>query len=212
MRLQKTISVWAGIVAGISLGISISLYLLNFEYISNIFVGLFSSGILVCITSVVSYFHERNKVIFALYEGCLSFMETLNGGLRIDNRMGIYELRDNLSQIMASYKKDIYYYVCELMRVNKYSDLHQIVAELWEAARHIYLFVVDDNEQVMKCLLGDITPDEIKNYPWKYVSSKSVTYLKDLQKARDKLAYHMNYYNVRKGKKGTEVGEDCHAD
>lgn len=43
--------------------------------------------------------------MLSLYNGCHDFMEALNKNLRVDNRIGIYELKDNLEEMQKVYKK-----------------------------------------------------------------------------------------------------------
>lgn len=200
MRLQRKTLFWSGLVSFIALAISYVAYLKEYEYISDICVGLFSSGILICITSVVSYFYERNAAVLSLYRGCFKFMESLTNSLRLDKMINLYELREDLDEIIHVYNENVYYYVCELKHINQHSNIRRIIDDIWENIRHIYLFVSDDREILLKCLLGDLDATTLKKYPWKHVGDESVAYLEKLQKALDKLAYQMNYFNKRKGK------------
>ena len=111
--------------------------------------GLFSSGVLVCAVSIISYFHERNKSVLALYNGCFNFMNELNQNLRHNNRIAIDTVKDNFSHMMRSYDVDIYYYVCELSKIRKQSKLYKVVMNIWESSRNIYLIIMDDNNQIM---------------------------------------------------------------
>lgn len=205
MKLQKRISIWAGIISFASLALSIGFNLYGYSYISNVFVGLFSSGILMCVTSLLTYFSERNKTILSLYRGCYRFFNQLNSNLTPDGKASIDNVKENLSKMIDSYQTDIYYYICELSGIRKHSKLNKVIMSIWEAAQNIYLLVVDDNEQIMKFYLGDISKKDILDYKFKYVGSESINYTKDLQKSLDDLRYHMNYYNCKKGN-----GEDKH--
>ncbi len=204
MKLNKRMAQWSGAIASIAFIISL---FTNFccdsecsNYATNVLIGLFSSGILVCVTSVISYFHDRNKLLYLLYEGCSSFKKMLQKNLRADNRIDIYTAKENLSIMMDSYRKDIYYHVCELANMRKGSKLNKMVMDIWEQARHIYLLVVDDDEKIDSFLLGEISKEDIQSYKFCYVGDEAVEYMKKLNTAQDTLAYHMNYYNVRKNK------------
>ncbi len=209
MRLQKKILIWSGTIATVALVLSFLLYRIQFEYMSNICIGLFSSGILICVTSTVSYFYERNVMILSLYRGCFKFIDSLNSNLRIDNRIGIYELSDNFSKIIRIYQEDVYYYICELSKTNKRSKVYKITSKLRENISHIYLFVVDDKDAVMKCILQEIDIKDFEYYSWKCLSDESLDYLEKLQKDLDELAYQMNYFNRRKAKNKTEGDSDA---
>ena len=208
MKLQKRISIWSGAISLVSLILSAVFYCYDFSYLCNVFVGLFSSGILICVTAIVTYFSERNKAVFSLYSGCYQFMKQLNSNLTPDSTIAIEDIKNNFSAMMDSYSVDIYYYVCELSGLWKGSKLHKIIMAIWEAARKIYLLVLDDNSQVMEFYLGDISKQDLLGYKFKYVNNESIGYVKDLQSALDDLRYHMNYYNSRKKKQE----EPAHAD
>ena len=136
-------------------------------------------------------------------------MESLTNNLRLDNMIDIYELREDLDMIIHVYNEDVYYYICELKQINRHSSIRKITDDIWENIRHVYLFAADDRKTVMKCLLGDLDVTEIKNYPWKHVGDEAAAYLEKLQKALDKLAYQMNYFNRRKEKSSQEVPTDA---
>lgn len=210
MNLQRRIAALSGILFLLSLVVAIILNFFEFSFASNLSLGLFSSGILICGTAIVTYFYERNRAVLSLYNGCHDFMEALNKNLRVDNRIGIYELKDNLEEMQKVYKKEVYFYICQLLSMNKHFKLTKIIKEIWESVRKVYLLVVEDNSKVCQFLIGDISEDEIRSYTFKYTSGDSIKQIKCLQEALDKLSYHMNYYNIRKGKNSKE--EHDHAD
>ena len=208
MKLQKRIAIWAGIISLVSLTLSAGFNYFDFSYLCNVFFGLFSSGILICVIAIITYFSERNKTVLSLYNGCYRFMKQLNLNLTPDKTVAIEDVKSNLAAMMDSYSVDIYYYVCELSGLWKGSKLHKIITAIWEAARNIYLLISDDNSQVMEFYLGDISKQDLLNYKFKYVSDESLKYVMGLQKAVDDLRYHMNYYNCRQEKQE----EPAHAD
>ena len=212
MKLNKRMAQWSGAIASIAFIISL---FTNFccdsecsSYATNVLIGLFSSGILVCVTSVISYFHDRNKLLYLLYEGCSSFKNILQKNLRADNQIDIYTARENFSNMMDSYRKDIYYHVCELANLHKRSKLNKMVMDIWEQARHLYLFVVEDDEKITSFLIGEISKEDIQYYKFRYVGDEAVEYMKKLNTAQDALAYRMNYYNIRKGKREEQNNAD----
>lgn len=128
MNLQRRIAVLSGILSLLSLVVSIILSFFGFSFASNLFLGLFSSGILICGTAIVTYFYERNRVVLSLYNGCYDFMEALNKNLRVDNRIGIYELKDNLQEMQKVYKKEVYFYICQLLSMNEDGRRYRLVS------------------------------------------------------------------------------------
>lgn len=207
MKLQKNISIIAGSISVIALSVSIIFNCCcDGEYISNLFMGVFSSAILVCATSIATYFYERNKTIYMLYEGCTTFKQTFTKVIRTGNRIDFNLLKDIFSIVIESYKKDIYYQVCALNdSMIKNTKLNKLVLNIWEQSRHLYLLVVDDNEKLHSYLLNNISLEELHRYEFHFVSSESVEYMKRLNDAQEELAYHMNYYNLRNRREQDET-------
>lgn len=210
MRLQKRIAVLSGIIATCSLLLAIIIRNMQLQFLCNILIGLFSSGILIFVTSLLSFFQERNATVYSLYHGCFAFQQSLIKDLRIDNRLSIYELRDVFAEAINKYQVEVYYYVCQLNEINHHTKLYRIVMDLWENIRHIYLFVTDDNELLGKYILGDITYEEFQSYSWKHTGEESLSYIDALNQSLKDLAFYMNYFNLRKGKK--LEGESADAD
>ena len=207
MKLQKNMSIIAGSISVIALSISI-IYncCCDSEYISNLFMGVFSSAILVCATSILTYFNERNKAIYSLYEGCTTFKQTFTKLIRPGNQIDFNLMKDIFSIIIESYKKDIYYPVCALNNsMLKNTKLNQLVLNIWEQSRHLYLLVLDDNEKLHSYLLNDITLDELKQYKFQVVSNESVEYMTKLNDAQEELAHYMNYYNLKNRREQDEA-------
>ena len=205
MKLQRKM-IWLS--GSISIVAFVTAYFLNQigeNFWCNIFIGLFSSGVLILVSSIAAYYYERNKEIFALYEGCYDFMGSLINLVRIDNRFGINELRDILAHSVDLYTRDVYYHVCELRRVNKYAKIRKLVDGIWENVRHVYLLLLDDKEKVDDFILENITKDEFQRYSWHIANEESQRYAKKLYEELGRLACHMDYYNKKHQK---EAGED----
>lgn len=198
LKLQKRISIWSGALSFISFILSAIFSIYGFSFLCSVFVGLFSSGILICFTAIITYFSERDKSVLSLYNGCYRFMKQLNQNLAPDGRVVLGDVKNNLSMMMDSYSVDIYYYVCELSGLWKRSKLYKIVMAIQEASRNIYLLVSEDNNQIMQFYLGDISQQDLLKYKFKYLGEESVESVKALEKALADLRYHMNYYNSKK--------------
>lgn len=66
MKLQKQVAIISATISGISLIFSFVLNIFDLKiltYLSNIFIGLFSSGILICAVAIITYLSERNKML-----------------------------------------------------------------------------------------------------------------------------------------------------
>lgn len=208
MKLNKRIAQWSGAIASIAFIISL---FTNFccdsecsRYATNVLIGLFSSGILVCGTSIITYFHERKRALYLLYDGCFTFLKQFEKNLRHDNQINIYALLNNYNDIIISYKKDIYFHVCELAILSKRSNLRKLIMNIWESSRHVYLFVLDDREILHSFLQKEISEEKLKSIPIKHNSSESIAYIEKLGEDLETLAYHMNFYNMRKNAKTEE--------
>lgn len=200
MKLQKRISWWSGIVAMISLILAFILHWFKQEFIANIFIGLFSSGILICISAILTYFDYRKYELRALFIGCSSFQNTLTKNLRDDNQIDIIVLKENLEAIIESYKTQIYCHVQELFAIRKNSKLYNIVSDFFEAVRHIYLFAREDRAMIVNFLLHNIDREALNSYKYKHVGDEAVEYLQKLNVATEKLADYLKYNSVDEGK------------
>lgn len=193
MKLQKRISWWSGVVALLSLILAFILHWFGQEFIANIFIGLFSSGILICISAILTYLDYRKSELRALYIGYSSFQNTLSKNLRSNNQIDSIVLKENLESIMESYKTQIYCHVCELLAIRKNTKLYCIVNDFFEAIRHIYLLVCEDREMIVSFLLQNISLEEMNAYEFKHVGSEAVAYIQQLNAATQKLAVYLNY-------------------
>lgn len=208
MNLQKRISICSGFISLISLSLAAIFYHYELNFLCSVFVGLFSSGILICITSIITYFSERNKAVLSLYNGCYRFMKQLNSNLAPGYRVPIEIAKNNLSAMMDSYSVDIYCYVCELSGLCKASELHKIITRIWDAARKIYLKILEDHDKFMEFYLGDISKSDLQNYKLKYTDDESIKCAVALRIAMDDLMYHMNYYNSKKEQQEEQADAD----
>lgn len=209
MKLQKDISIFSGCISILALGMSYVFWCRNSEYLCNLCIGLFSSGILACSIAAITYFGERNRAILALYRGCYRFIEQINLNLRPDNRIGIETVRENFARMKESYNVDVYCFVNELSIMCKHSKLRKIIMDIWESARNVYLIILDDDDKIMQFYMGEISENDISNYKFKYLDSESVSWVKKLQKSLDELRYYMNYYNSRKEKRNLEETDNA---
>ena len=202
MKLNKILAICSGIISFAALLLSLyTNFCIEAQYATSVLVGLFSSGILICVTSIITYRMERNKAIYNLYRGCYAFMKSFDKNLKHDNLIGLYELKENYDGIISSYNNDIYFHVCVLAIMPKQTKLYKLIMEIWENARHIYLFVQEDNSAVQSYLLGNTSQEELRSTTWKHTGSESVAYVKKLGESLEALAYYMNYYNLRKNAK-----------
>lgn len=208
MKLQKQTSLWSGIIALAALILSIAFSCQEYSLMSNIFIGLFSSATLICVTAFIAYFSERDDTILALYHGCYKFMNELNLNLTLDGQIDLDKVRINLSTMMNTYTEEIYYHVCVLAGLCKKSKLRKIIMKIWCAARNIYLLVDEDDNYIMKIYCRDIELENIQNYKFKYAGDSSINYIKNLQDALEDLKYHMNYYHCRKGTQEEQADAD----
>lgn len=201
MKLQKMVAIWSGFIAVLSFILS---YCFNAssQFISGIFVGLFSSGILICITSIVTYFSEREKELTDLYEGSFEFVNSMLKNTRKGNSIEVHQFKDNLDYMMHTYDEKIFFRVDRLEILNHKSDAYRIVAKIWWAAASLYGAISEDREIASKFILGDISDDEIKSIQWKSYGDESIKKAKELLEAREELGNYLHYHErIEDGKR-----------
>lgn len=206
MKLQKNMIWLSGIVSVLALFAAIILNSVGESFWCNICIGLFSSGVLIFVSSIAAYYSERNKEVFLFYEGCYTFLDSLVKYVRINNRIDIYELQETLDHSTEVYHINVYYHMCEIKRINKYAKIRKLSDAVWEKIRHIYLCMLDDKDMLTDFILGDVMQDEIQEYSWKIAGDEVLQYVKELHAELDKLACHMDYYNKKHQK---EVPDDA---
>lgn len=193
MKLQWTVAIWSGIVSILFLIFAYIFDLHSFQFLSSIFVSLFSSGILICGTSIAAYFSERNNELTALFESCYDFMKSMLNNVRLENQVEIHQLRDNLELMRETYVRKIFFRVNRLEILNHKSKAYIIVSKIWWVAASIYGLINEDLEMVSGCILGDVPEEEIRAYKWKSYGDESIELVKKLQSARDELSDYLRY-------------------
>ncbi len=67
MHNNKQAIIWSSLLSVLSLVISILLHCLDFEYVSNLFSGVFASGILTTLIAIINYRTERKRTLEKFY-------------------------------------------------------------------------------------------------------------------------------------------------
>lgn len=211
MKLQKMVAIWSGFIAVLSLVLS---YCFNAssQFVSGIFVGLFSSGILICITSIVTFFSEREKELIELYEGSFEFMKSMLKNIRIDNKIDIHQLNDNFDYIIDIYHNKVFFHVNQLEILNHKSDAYLISAKIWWASASLYNMICEDRDKVSEFILGDISIDEMQAYKWKSYGKEAVEKVNELRTARAELANYLHYNSKMEDGKKSRRKATNHAD
>jgi hypothetical protein len=88
-----------------------------------LFIGLFSSGILICAVAIITYFSERNKAIYQLYCACLDFSQALSFGKVITSRDEFLALKSEVNQATSIYNKDMQFLLDDLSALRKNQKL-----------------------------------------------------------------------------------------
>lgn len=193
MKLQKMVAISSGIIAVLSLVLAYCLDRLSSQFFSGIFVGLFSSGILICITSIVTFFSEREKELTDLYEGSFEFVKSMLKNVRKGNQVELHQFKENLELMIHTYDEKIFFHVDRLEILNHRSDAYRITAKIWWAAASLYGEINEDREVASKFILGDISDDEIKSYQWKSYGDESIKKVKELLSVREELGNYLKY-------------------
>lgn len=141
MKLQKNVAIISGIVSVLSLIVSFIFTLFEqklLDYLSNIFIGLFSSGILICAVAIITYLSERNKMLYQLYCVCLDFSQVLPFGKRIESQNDFLALRPEVVQAMSIYNKEMQFMLDDLSVLSKKSEISQTIHQIQLTSLEIY--------------------------------------------------------------------------
>lgn len=164
MKEQKRIASWTGIICILALVVAAVTNYKNSAFISNIFIGIFSSSLLACLISMISYFVERKKAIALLYNGCLDFNESLNLNLSREGIIDIKEAKANLMVMKSVYQKDVFPHASQLISILNKSNLKETVSGIDKYSRDLYKAISDDIYAIDRFYLGHLTQEEITHY------------------------------------------------
>lgn len=151
MKLQKQVAIISATVSGISLIFSFVLNIFDLKiltYLSNIFIGLFSSGILICVVAIITYLSERNKMLYQLYCACLDFSQVLPFGKLITTQDDFLALRPDVVQAISIYNKNIQFLLDELSALRKKSEIKKTIDTIRMTLLEIYNAVLEVNDNI----------------------------------------------------------------
>lgn len=200
MKEQKKIAVWTGIICVIAFFVAVVANCNGYSFVSNIFIGIFSSSLLACLISMISYFVERKKTIALLYNGCLDFNESLNLNLSREGIIDIKEAKANLMVMKSVYQKDVFPHASQLISILNKSTLKGIVSDIDKYAENLYRAICADIDAIDEFYMGNIAQEEMVHYKWKYLTSDSINSLKLLYESLDSLARNQFKNSIKEAK------------
>lgn len=151
MKLQKQVAIISAVVSGLSLIASFAFSLFDLKilaYLSNIFIGLFSSGILICAVAIITYLSERNKTLYQLYCACLDFSQVLPFGKFIASQDDFLALRSDVVQAISIYNKDMQFMLDDLSVLRKKSDISKTIDIIQMTSLEIYNAILQINDDI----------------------------------------------------------------
>lgn len=170
MKLQKNVAIISGIVSVLSLIASFIFTQFDQElldYLSNIFIGLFSSGILICAVAIITYLSERNKMLYQLYCVCLDFSQVLPFGKRIISQSDFLALRPDVVQAISIYNKEMQFMLDDLSALRKKSKISQTINQIQMTSLEIYNAILEMNDEISSVVCNqqkftDVTKKKLK--------------------------------------------------
>ena len=195
MKLQKKIAIWSGIISVFAFGVSALFTLLGHSFLSNICVGVFSSGFLVCVVSIVTYFSERDRELKRLSEKTFELMMSEVENSRNEGQIDIYEFRRSVESILRLCLVDIRNCVLSLSEMRHNSELYKTVEEIWEHARNLGAAYTNDYRMILQYIGKTVSKNDIVRYKFEAMSENAEENREKLRRALDRL----NMY-IRDGK------------
>lgn len=195
MKLQKQVTIISAVVSGLSLIVSFTFSLFDLKvltYLSNIFIGLFSSGILICAVAIITYLSERNKMLYQFYCACLDFSQVLPFGKVITSQDDFLALRSDVAQAISIYNRDIQFILDDLSALRKKSDISKTIDIIQMTLLEIYNAILEMNDSISSVMCNQakftdicekklkISSHEVMEASDKYAKSMTdlVTYIK----------------------------------
>ena len=170
MRSNKIAIIWTSIISLVSLIASVVLHLCTCEYISNIFIGIFASGILALMIAIINYRVERRRILEKIYfqgiKACNNFYQFDSNGeidVLIDTVLDINKF--DYSEFDAAYGEidlmfDIRNKKREYIFSNIYDPIMNVKHEISKICIHFreYKKSTNGNVEMMRLYL-----DKLKN-------------------------------------------------
>ncbi|MBR1762499.1 MAG: hypothetical protein IJ731_03945 [Eubacterium sp.] len=167
------------------------------DFTSNVLLSIFGSSLLALIMAIISYFCERRKTMRDLYFSCSRFLNFYSKLIKINGVFDIYELRDIIDEWINYYNDYLYISISQALTIRKGSKLYLIVKELWDNVSKIYLFICEDNENIQKVLIGELSVDSYRKIGIKCSSSDCLELINAIINAHKQLAEKMHFFDKK---------------
>lgn len=211
MKLQKRLAIWSGIISSLAIGSSVVLNLVGCAFASNICVGVFSSGILVCVVAIVTFYAERDRELKRLSEKTFELMMAEVENARREEGTNIYELRRNIEAILRLCTVDIRNCVVALSETRHNSKLYKAVADLWEQTSAIGAAYSKDYYMIVKYIGGMVSEAEFERYEPEAILEKTKGSKERLRESLNRIDTFIRF-SVPKAAKETQSADDKNSD
>lgn len=161
MKLQKRVMVISGIIVLVSLIISYVLDSYDKDYWCNIFVGLFSSSMLVLAVAVITYLSERKQNLYRLYCVCKDFVQVVPYGQKITSKEELPAIRVVMVQAQALYDKEMQFYLDDLSAMCRMTKISKIVKRIRVYLQEMNNALIDSQAQITRCLINKLSFAEL---------------------------------------------------
>lgn len=198
MKLQKNIALISGVCSFFSLVFSWIGNCRDYTFISNVFMGLFSSSALVCGVAIITFYSEYTNRLHQLYCDCMDFSQVSPFGFTITCEKDFLIIKDKLNQAMSIYNKGILIAINELKSISKRSKLYIIVTKMDISARILNNSIIDLNEQIMLCVFQGRGLKEFFDNELIINQQETTDAMKDFVNAVNELVKYLNHNKTQK--------------
>jgi hypothetical protein len=174
-------------------------------YLSSLFIGLFSSGILICAVAIITYFSERNKAIYQLYCACLDFSQALSFGKIITSRDEFVALKSEVNQAASIYNKDMQFLLDDLSALRKKSEIAKTIDVIRETSPDIYNAILELEEKITLVMCGQAEFADICNNKLNISSNKVMEATDGFTQSVNGLVTFIKHKKIHKWKESTNA-------
>lgn len=202
VKLQKGISIVSGVFSILSIILSWLLNKYGCVFASNVFIGLFSSGILVCGVAVIAFLSEYKNRLYQLYCDCMDFSQTAPFGYSISSDKELSTIKSKINQAFSLYNKGIQIHINELSSVPKYTKIYKIISSIDHSTRILENAMIEFNEKLTICVLQECEFEEFLNNEMKINNIETTKAAEEFANAINDLVKYLKHRNIHKW-------EDC---
>lgn len=205
MELQKKIIYFSGLASAISICIAYFADCAEYAFLSNICIGLFSSGVLVLSVAIITFLTEFHNELYQLYCDCLDFSQAAPWGYPIMPGMNFSEYQNKITQAISIYNKGIQFHLVALTSVPRCWQISRIITKLNASTNTLESSLLDANEKMMYCILQDRSFEEFQKNELMINNRETSEAAEAFANAVNDLVTYMKAKKIRKWEDDTDA-------